>query len=318
MILPPNISDSPSPSESKKNRLGRGLAALIGDVVVEKTELVRSAELGETKNVLPIEAIRANSANPRRRFSEEDIAELARSIKENGLLQPIIVRPVEGEAQSYEIVAGERRWRAAQLAQLHEVPVVVRSLSDAQALEIAIIENGQRADLNPVEEASGYRRLMDEFQYTQDDLSKIIGKSRSHVANTLRLINLPDIVKRHLIDGLLSAGHARALISAPNIEYLAGEIVRHGLSVRQTEALVKGGHESMKSVGSGRKNSSTVEKIDPNIKALEKDLAESLGLTVSLVHRSVGDGPGELKINYRTLDQLDEVCRRLMAVRTLK
>jgi ParB family chromosome partitioning protein len=225
---------------------------------------------------------------------------------------------VEGAAGTFEIVAGERRWRAAQLARLDRVPVVIRPVSDAQALEIAIIENVQRSDLNPVEEAAGYRRLMDEFDYTQDDLSKVIGKSRSHVANTLRLNTLPDKVKQYVADGLISAGHARALVGAGNAEALAGEVVRRGLSVRQTEALVKGGgggdggEAGAKSDAPGER---AAAERDPNIVALEEDIAEALGLKVALSHKGTGDGPGEVRISYGSLEQLDEICWRLMAPR---
>jgi ParB family chromosome partitioning protein len=304
------------PADARRNRLGRGLAALIGDAVAEEGLYEQPAARGEARNTLAIEKIRANAANPRRAFGEEDLAELARSIQEKGLLQPLIVRPVEGAEKIYEIVAGERRWRAAQLARLHEVPVIIRALSDAQALEIAIIENVQRTDLNPVEEATGYRRLMDEFGYTQDDLSKVIGKSRSHVANTLRLINLPDKVKQYIADGLMSAGHARALIGAEKVEALAGEVVRRGLTVRQTEALVKGGGGDQDEGGKARTAARDRGEKDPNITALENDIAAALGLKVVLNHRGSGDGPGEVRISYRTLEQLDDICWRLMAPKT--
>jgi ParB family chromosome partitioning protein len=313
---PPTPPAPPAP-EGKRNRLGRGLAALIGDAVAEEGLFDQAAAGAEAKQTLPIESIRANAANPRRVFAEEELAGLARSIEEKGLLQPLIVRPVAGAADQWEIVAGERRWRAAQLARLDRVPVIIRALSDAEALEIAIIENVQRTDLNAVEEATGYRRLMDEFGYTQDDLSKVIGKSRSHVANTLRLINLPDKVKEYVADGLLSAGHARALIGAPNAERLAGEVVRQGLSVRQTEALAKAGEEGAgaKSRGQRAERAEAAEEKDPNIVALENDIARALGLKVVLNHRGPGDGPGEVRIAYRTLEQLDEICWRLMAPR---
>jgi len=309
---------APAAAEARRNRLGRGLAALIGDTVAEEGLFEQPAQAA-AKNSLPIEQIRANPANPRRAFGEQELAELARSIEEKGLLQPLIVRPVEGAAGTYEIVAGERRWRAAQLARLDRVPVVIRPVSDAQALEIAIIENVQRSDLNPVEEAAGYRRLMDEFDYTQDDLSKVIGKSRSHVANTLRLNTLPDKVKHYVADGLISAGHARALVGIENAEALAGEVVRRGLSVRQTEALAKGGGGEAGAAGDerggrGREERAAAER-DPNIVALEKDIAEALGLKVALSHKGTGDGPGEVRIAYSSLEQLDEICWRLMAPR---
>ncbi len=310
---------APAAADGKRNRLGRGLEALIGDAVAEEGMFDQPVPGDAAENILPIESIRANSANPRQVFRGEELADLARSIQEKGLLQPLIVRPVEGADGSYEIVAGERRWRAAQLARLDLVPVIIRALSDGQALEIAIVENVQRADLNPVEEANGYRRLMDEFDYTQDDLSKVIGKSRSHVANTLRLINLPNKVKQYVVDGLLSAGHARALMGVDNAEKLASEVVKQGLSVRQTEALAKGGANGQdggeKDAARGERSEKSATERDPNIVALENDIAEALGLRVALSHRGRGDGPGEVRIAYRTLEQLDEICWRLMAPR---
>ena len=301
---------APAVQQGKRNRLGRGLAALIGDAAAEEG-LYEAPAPGRD---LPIEMIKANPNNPRRNFREDDLEELALSIQEKGLIQPLVVRPLEGFEGHYEIVAGERRWRAAQLARLHEVPVVVRPLSDSEALEIAIIENVQRTDLNPVEEAEGYRRLMDDFSYTQEQLSKVIGKSRSHVANTLRLTSLPDKVKQYLADGLLTAGHARALITATNPVSLATEIVQKGLSVRGAETLAKRG-----AAGDGAgsreapKTTAAPTQKDADTLALEKDLADALGLTVRIDHRGqTGGQGGEVKIAYRTLEQLDEVCRRLL------
>jgi len=303
---------APAAQQNKRNRLGRGLAALIGDAAAE--EGLYEAQAPAPSNELPIEMIRANPNNPRRNFREDALEELAQSIQENGLIQPLVVRPLEGFDGHYEIVAGERRWRAAQLAQVHKVPVVIRSLTDSEALEIAIVENVQRTDLNPVEESEGYRRLMDEFSYTQEQLSKVIGKSRSHVANTLRLVTLPEKVKQYLADGLLSAGHARALIPAENPVSLATEIVQKGLSVRDAEALAKRGEKDP-----GTPTKSPKQKVDPVGKdadtlALERDLAEALGLTVSIDHRGKSGGQeGEVKVSYRSLEQLDEVCRRLLS-----
>lgn len=296
----------PQASEAKKNRLGRGLAALIGDAAAEEGLY----EAPKPENELPVEMIRANPHNPRRVFREADLEELALSIKEKGLIQPLVVRPLEGLEGQYEIVAGERRWRAAQMAQLDRLPVVIRALSDSEALEIAIVENVQRSDLNPVEEAEGYRRLMDEFGYTQEQLSKVIGKSRSHVANTLRLNSLPEKVKQYLADGLLSAGHARALIPAEDPVSLATEVVQKGLSVRDAEALVKqnGADDAAPAATTAPKEKVAVEK-DADTKALERDLAEALGLKVSIDHRGEA---GEVRVSYRTLEQLDEVCRRLL------
>ncbi|VAW18910.1 Chromosome (plasmid) partitioning protein ParB [hydrothermal vent metagenome] len=303
-------SAAPAAQQGKRNRLGRGLAALIGDAAAEEGLY----EAPPPDSDLPIEMIRANPNNPRRIFHEADLEELALSIQGQGLIQPLIVRPLEGFEGQYEIVAGERRWRAAQLARLHKVPVVVRHLTDSEALEIAIIENVQRTDLNPVEEAEGYRRLMDDFSYTQEQLSKVIGKSRSHVANTLRLISLPDKVKQYLADGLLTAGHARALITAENPVSLATEIVQKGLSVRGAEALAKRGEAGAGdgSAGAPKKPAAPSPK-DADTLALEKDLADALGLAVRIDHRGQAGGQGgEVKIAYRTLEQLDEVCRRLL------
>ncbi len=217
--------------DASRSRLGRGLAALIGEVSAEA-----SSERPRGQRRVPTGALRPNSRNPRRVFSNAELDELAASLRERGIIQPIVARPMRGANDAYEIIAGERRWRAAQRAGLHEVPVVIIEATDAEALQIAIIENVQRADLNPLEEADGYRALMDEFHNSQDDIAKIIGKSRSHVANTLRLLKLPETVKAHIHSGKLSAGHARMLIGQPNAEELAEEIVARGLNVRQVEA----------------------------------------------------------------------------------
>jgi len=303
-------SVAPAAQQNKRNRLGRGLAALIGDAAAEEG-LYEAPAPG---NDLPIEMIRANANNPRRNFHEDALEELAQSIQENGLIQPLVVRPLEGMEGNYEIVAGERRWRAAQLAQLHKVPVVIRDLTDSEALEIAIVENVQRTDLNPVEESEGYRRLMDEFSYTQEQLSKVIGKSRSHVANTLRLVSLPDKVKQYLADGLITAGHARALIPAENPVSLATEIVQKGLSVRDAEALAKRGEIDTSSPKKAQKPTADRVVKDADTLALEKDLADTLGLPVSIDHQGKSGGQtGVLKVSYRTLEQLDEVCRRLLS-----
>lgn len=296
---------APAATDGKQKRLGRGLAALIGDAADEEGLF----EAPVPGHQLPIEMIRANPKNPRRIFRESDLEELALSIQTSGLIQPLVVRPIEGEKDLYEIVAGERRWRAAQMAQIHNVPVVVKTLTDAQALEIAIIENVQRTDLNPVEEAEGYQRLMVEFEYTQEQLSKVIGKSRSHVANTMRLTGLPAKVKEFLADGLLTAGHARALITTENPVALATTVVQKGLSVRQTEALAKSEDDDGPKGPAAAKGASLAPAKDADTRALEKDLADALGLNVSIKHRSNG---GELKVSYRTLEQLDEVCRRLL------
>ena len=223
-------------TNASTSRLGRGLASLIGDVPTDITSKESEQEFNLTS--LPIEKIQANKQNPRSVFSEDELVDLANSIKEKGIVQPIIVREIDNTG-SYEVIAGERRWRAAQIAQLDNIPAIVKKLSDDDALEIAIIENVQRSNLNPIDEASGYQRLIDIYNYTQEDLAKVIGKSRSYIANILRLNNLPAKVKEYLSEGLLTIGHARALVSLENAEHLAGMIVSKGLSVRQIEQLVK-------------------------------------------------------------------------------
>lgn len=285
--------------EAARSRLGRGLAALIGDVDVESQAVERGAR---HQRKVPIEFVRANPRNPRKLFSDAELNELTDSIRERGIIQPIVVRA--RATDSYEIIAGERRWRAAQRAGLHEVPVVVLDVSDGEALELAIIENVQRTDLNPLEEATGYQVLAAEFNHSQDEIAKIVGKSRSHIANTMRLLRLPDAVKAYINAGKLSAGHARALINQADPEAVAREIVNKGLNVRQVEAL---GQEQAEA--SGRTVKSRTRSIkDADTVALEKRLTDVLGLVVGIEHRGKG---GQLRIRYRTLDQLDDVIRRL-------
>jgi ParB family chromosome partitioning protein len=284
--------------DAARSRLGRGLASLMGDVGVE----THAAERMRSQRRVPIEFVRANPRNPRKLFSEAELEDLSASIRERGIIQPIVVRTRGPEA--YEIIAGERRWRAAQRAGLHEVPIVVIEASDGEALELAIIENVQRTDLNPLEEATGYQVLAAEFDHSQDEIAKIVGKSRSHVANTLRLLKLPDMVKAYINAGKLSAGHARALINQPNPEATAREIVEKGLNVRQVEAL---GQESAEAAGKTAKSRARGIK-DADTIALEKSLSDVLGLVVSIDHRGKG---GVLHIRYRTLEQLDDVIRRL-------
>jgi ParB family chromosome partitioning protein len=287
-----------------RSRLGRGLAALIGEVAAESG----SVERPRGQRRLPIGSLRPNARNPRRIFSNHELEELVDSLRERGIIQPIIARPVRGAAEAYEIIAGERRWRAAQRAGLHEVPVVIIEATDAESLQIAIIENVQRADLNPLEEADGYRALMDEFGNSQDEIAKTVGKSRSHVANTLRLLKLPETVKGYIHAGKLSAGHARMLIGQPNAEELAEEIVARGLNVRQVEAMAREvGQKNAKGHANGRKVNERTEK-SANLVALEKRISDTLGLAVSIDDRERG---GVLSIRYRNLDQLDEVLRRL-------
>jgi ParB family transcriptional regulator, chromosome partitioning protein len=290
-----------------RKRLGRGLAALIGemDKPVAAAPAAVSTAAGIDRRV-PIELISRNVRNPRRSFSEAELVDLSQSIRTHGVVQPIIVRRKPGSSEGYEIVAGERRWRASQIAGLTEVPVIIRDVDDRVALEIAIVENVQRADLNPIEEALGYQQLVDEHSYTQLDLATIIGKSRSHVANTLRLLKLPDKLRDMLISNQLSAGHARALIAVENPLKLAEKIVSQGLSVRQTEALVQGGDQDNVPANLEKKSAGQVKDVDTE--ALEKLLSDTIGMKVSINHQA---GGGAMSIRYRDLEQLDELCRRL-------
>jgi ParB family chromosome partitioning protein len=289
--------------EAARSRLGRGLAALIGDVGAESANDRR-----RTPRRLPTEALRPNARNPRRIFSDTELDELASSLRERGIIQPIVARALRGVADTYEIIAGERRWRAAQRAGLHEVPVVIVEATDGEALQLAIIENVQRTDLNPLEEAEGYRALIRDFSHSQDDVARMVGKSRSHVANMLRLQSLPDRVREHIHSGRLSAGAARALIGHHDAERLADEIVARGLNVRQVEGITR---ETSKRGGKEQTNVSKASARaakNANTLALEKRLADALGLAVTIDHRERG---GTLSVRYRSLDQLDEVVRRL-------
>ena len=286
--------------DPSRRRLGRGLAALIGEI--DKPQVNEAPQSLSADGRVPIEFVTPNPRNPRRHFGEAELTDLSQSIREHGIVQPVIVRKGK-EAGRYEIIAGERRWRAAQRAGLTELPVIIRDVDDRTALELAIIENVQRADLNPIEEALGYQQLIDEHSYTQADLGQIIGKSRSHVANTLRLLKLPDIIRDMLVDGALSAGHARALVSAPDPAGLAKRIVQGGLSVRQAEALA----QNPEPVSSKPKAAKSAEK-DADTLALEKLMTNVTGLKVTIVHAEKG---GEVRIAYRSLEQLDDLCRRL-------
>lgn len=286
---------------TKKRGLGRGLSALMADV--SEAEAAKSAS-NVGVQMIPIEQILPNPDQPRKQFSENDLNDLAASIEEKGIIQPLIVRRLN---DGYEIVAGERRWRAAQQVQLHEIPVVVRDFDDTEVLEIAIIENVQRANLNPIEEAAGYRQLMDRFGHTQEKVAEALGKSRSYIANLLRLLNLPADVVSMVQEGDLSAGHARALIPAEDPLGLARQIVKQGLSVRATEALVK--RSTNLSAQPSRQPKSAMEK-DADTRALEQDLMGALGMKVSLAHAPGSDG-GQLTLHYRSLEQLDDLCRRL-------
>jgi ParB family transcriptional regulator, chromosome partitioning protein len=284
-----------------RKRLGRGLAALIGEIEAPQT----AAQPGRPHDGrVPIEHVAPNPRNPRRRFGEADLDELAQSIREHGVVQPVVVRPGRQGGQ-YEIIAGERRWRAAQRAGITDLPVIIRDVDDRTALELALVENVQRADLNPVEEALGYQQLVDDHGYSQSDLGQVIGKSRSHVANTLRLLKLPAQVLEMLETGTLSAGHARTLITAGDPATLARRIVEEGLSVRQAEALAQNA-EAGATLDSGK----PPREKDADTTALEKQLSDMLGLSVSINHKARG---GELRISYRSLDQLENVCRRLQS-----
>lgn len=280
-----------------KKRLGRGLAALIGDDTSEEAVLQDLRSLRH----MPIELLKASPNNPRKHFAEAELDDLSNSIRDKGLLQPIVVRPVAGG--EFEIVAGERRWRAAQRAGIHDVPVLIRELTDGEALEIALIENIQRTDLNPLEEARAYGLLLEQFSYTQQQLADSIGKSRSHVANTLRLLNLPDSVRNQIEEGHLTAGHARALVATDSPAELANRIIKLGLSVREAENLARG-------AGQTRKSRSKPDK-DADTKALEKIVSDAIGLKVDISHK--GDAGGVMQISYKTLDQLEDICRRLQS-----
>lgn len=288
----------------KPTRLNRGLAALIGDMA--PIDAPRQFESGSGVKRLPVEFIVASRANPRRDFDPELLEDLTNSIREKGVMQPLLVRPSDQGPDVYEIIAGERRWRAAQKAGLHEVPVIIREVDDREALELAIIENVQRADLNPLEEALGYGQLIEQFDYTQQDLAQVIGKSRSHVANTLRLLKLPRDVQDMLERGELTAGHARTLITAEDPLALARRIVAAGLSVREAEALHQQDAETKRGGGTPR----VAAPKDADTLALEKRLSDVLGLSVTVDHKEKG---GKLEIRYRTLDQLEDVCARLIS-----
>jgi ParB family chromosome partitioning protein len=278
--------------------LGRGLSALLG----EAEEIAHAVAPEEGVRSIPIELIRPNPEQPRRHFDPEDLAELAQSIRDKGVLQPILVRPARQAPGEYEIVAGERRWRASQTAGLAALPALVRELGDIEAFEIAIIENVQREDLNPIEEGRAYSALMGHLQITQEEAARRVGKSRSHVANTLRLASLPESVQEHLIAGRLTAGHARALLATPNAAELAERVIARGLTVRDVEALARDGG------GKPKKPAAPKPPKDADTAALEVDLEEALGLAVEVADRG---GAGEVRIKYATLEQLDEICRRL-------
>ena len=290
--------------ENRRRGLGRGLSALLGDAAVEDGA---RPEAGRVARMIPVELLRPSAYQPRRHFDDEAFAALVGSVKEKGVLQPLLVRPDPRNPGHFEIVAGERRWRAAQQARLHEVPAVVKELSDRDTLEVALVENLQREDLTPLEEAEAYRRLMEEFGHTQEALARSVGKSRSHVANMIRLLGLPEPVRRMLDEGQISAGHARALINAEEPVDLAQEIVRRGLNVRQAEDLVRKEEHVPPRAKPG-----AMAPRDPNIAALEHDLTEALGLKVSV--KTKASGAGRVTIQYEAPEQLDDVIRRLKRI----
>jgi len=295
-------------AEERKKGLGRGLSALLGDPQVPVSPppvvAVESAVPSGPLRTVPVEWLQPGRFQPRRVFHEEQIADLVESIRDKGVLQPLLVRPLPDQSGRFEIIAGERRWRAAQRARLHQVPVIVTDLSDREALEVALVENLQRQDLSALEEAEGYRRLMEEFSHTQEELAKAVGKSRPHVANMIRLLALPEPVRGLLDQGALTAGHARALLTAPDPVGLARQVVAKGLNVRQTEKLVK----SAEKTGAAPSRRSEPPPRDPDLVALERDLTDLLGCRVSLCPQGKG---GELTIAYGSLEQLDDLLSRL-------
>lgn len=291
------------PAAKPSAGLGRGLSALLGDRDPDAPQPASS----ETKNglkVVSITQLKPNPFQPRKVFDPQELEDLTNSIKEKGILQPLVVRPAPGQTDAYQIIAGERRWRAAQRAQLHQVPVLIREMTDAEALEIAVIENVQRADLNAIEEARGYKQLADQFSYSQEQIAQVIGKSRSHIANTVRLLNLPQSVQDYVYDGKLSAGHARSLINAPDPERLAREIVEGGLNVRDAEK------KAQSAKGKPQKSASSAPaKKDADTRALEVQVTNTLGLAVVIDHK--GEKGGKLTVSYTTLEQLDDIVARL-------
>ncbi|WP_308916280.1 ParB/RepB/Spo0J family partition protein [Jannaschia sp. LMIT008] len=292
------------PDDTKRRALGRGLSALMADLEPATTS-------GDGMRIVPIDLIRRNEKQPRRTFDPDRMEELAGSIRDKGLLQPIVVRPDPNRTDGYEIVAGERRWRAAQQARLHDVPIVVRDIDDREMLELAIVENIQRVDLDPIDEAWGFQQLIDRFDHTQEQISKALGKSRSHVANQLRLLKLPDAVQGMLRDGKLSAGHARALLTAPDSVGLAHQVVAKGLSVRETERLAKTVTRADGSQGSDMATA-VPSGSDADTIALQQDIGAALGMVVTIKHGR--DGGGTVSIRYKSLDQLDNLCEALSQV----
>ena len=298
--------------KSERRGLGRGLSALMADINIDAKGDVETvaAPAQRRPDMMAVERLHANPNQPRRQFTDSDLADLAASVRAKGVLQPLIVRPAKDNPGHFEIVAGERRWRAAQMAQIHEVPILVRDFDDTEVLEVAIIENIQRADLNPIEEALAFRQLMDRFGHTQEKLAEALSKSRSYIANLLRLLNLPDPVQAFVVNGALSAGHARALITAQDPVELARQVVSKGLSVRETEALARSasgrtaGPRGSGGGGQGRASQ------DADTLALQRDLSANLGMGVS-IHHEAGSERGNLTIRYNSLDDLDFLCQAL-------
>jgi ParB family transcriptional regulator, chromosome partitioning protein len=290
-------------ADESRPRLGRGLAALIGESGEESPAIERAR--GQKK--VPVEFLRPNPRNPRKSFDEADLEDLSASIRERGIIQPILVRAIANVIDAYEIIAGERRWRAAQRAGLHEVPILVIEAGEKESLELAIIENVQRADLNALEEALGYEQLSAEFDYSQNDLARVIGKSRSHIANTLRLLKLPEATKKMLVAGDLTAGHARALLSVSDPDGVARRIVEQGLTVRDVERIVQSETQRAPEIKSMEGVKPRVSK-DADTLALEKSLSDTLGLKVTIDHRGES---GEVRVAYKSLEQLDALCKRL-------
>ena len=291
-------------ADDPRRRLGRGLATLLGDAASNVTP---ARARGPRR--APIEFLKPNPRNPRTQFREADLADLTASIREKGIIQPIVVRTVAGVENVYEIIAGERRWRAAQAAGLIDVPVVIQEADDKEALELAIIENVQRADLNAIEEAKGYERLAAEFGYSQSEIAKIIGKSRAHVANTLRLLNLPEATRKLLSDGAISAGHGRALLAVDHPDAVARRIVEEGLTVRDIESLGKAPRAPETKSAKSPAAKPAAEK-DADTRAMEKLLSDALGMKIAIHHHGEG---GEISVRYETLDQFDALCRLLSA-----
>ena len=297
-------------SKPRSRELGRGLSALMADVVTNADITKTMPGMQSSVSSVPIENIHPNPDQPRRIFKSDNLGDLANSIRTTGVLQPLLVRPSSKGPDHYEIIAGERRWRASQIAQIHELPVIIKDFSDKEVLEVAIIENIQRTDLNAIEEAVGYRQLMDKFGHTQEHMAEALGKSRSHIANLLRLLSLPDDVQQLLMDEKLSSGHARALITCDNPSLLAKAVVAKGLSVRETERLAK---KAVSYLADGKKEQGkqlSVSVKDADTKALEGDLSAATGMKVIVNHQENTES-GNIIISYKTLEQLDDLCRVL-------